>query len=212
MDANTNMDMDALHAAIVADIQAQFTDIATVEFYRTEERKGLPLPAILLDLTELENQPDIDPGTEQLAVTARFEAEIILGFRTANVQQAVRKLAGAFAAWLRKRHWTGVRTGPAEVIGCYRDDFDPELDQYVVWRVEWTQVLHLGDTVWTNDGTIPTQVLFSWVPEIGTPHEQDYVPMDIPPLYVDAAQNGVESTSAAVDQLHETINTDLPQL
>src|SRR5881392_1053749 len=128
------MDMDALHAAIVADIQAQFPDLQLVEFYRTEERKGMPLPAVLLNLTEFENEPDVDPGTEQLAVTARFEAEIIMGFRTPNVKREIRKFSAAFAAWLRLRRWTNVRTGPAQVIGCYPDDFNPELDQYEVWR------------------------------------------------------------------------------
>lgn len=187
MNANTNLDLAALHEAIVADIKAAFPALQTVEFYR-EERKGIPLPAVLLELTEMEGQPDVDPGTEQLAVAARFEAEIIMGFRTPNVKLEIRKFAGAFAAWLRLRRWTNpadpakkLPTGPAEVIGCFRDDFNPELDKYEVWRVEWSQILHLGDTVWTNEGTIPTIPLFSWVPDIGIGHEDDYSPV-LPPV------------------------------
>jgi hypothetical protein len=176
MNANTYVDLGALHDAIVEDIKAQFPDMQTVEFYRTEERKGLQLPAIILNLAEFENEPDIDPGTEQLAVTARFEAEIIMGFRTTNVKLEIRKFAAAIAAWMRKRRFTreNVHTGPAEVIGCYPDDFDPELDQYEVWRLEWAQVLHLGNSVWTNDGTIPTQVFAGYAPDIGNGHEPDY--------------------------------------
>lgn len=176
MNANTFCDLDALHAAIVEDIKAQFPDLQTVEFYRTDERKGMPLPAVILDLTEFENQPDADPGTEQLAVTARFEAEIIMGFRVPNVKREVRKFAAAFAAWMRLRRFTreNVHTGPAQVIGCYPDDFNPELDQYEVWRVEWSTVLHLGNTVWTNEGTIPTQVFLGQAPDIGAGHEDDY--------------------------------------
>lgn len=174
MDANAFLDLDALHDAIVADIKAQFPDLQTVDFYRTDERKGLPLPAVLLDLTEFEGEPDLDPGTEQLAVTARFEAEIIFGFRTPNVKREIRKFSAAFAAWLRLRRWTGISTDAAKVIGCYPDDFNPELDNYEVWRVEWSQVLYLGNNVWTNDGTIPTTVLAGYVPQIGIGHEDDY--------------------------------------
>lgn len=176
MNANTYVDLDALHDAIVADIRAQFPGLQTVEFYRTDERKGMLLPAVILNLAEFENEPDVDPGTEQLAVTARFEAEIIMGFRVPNVKREIRKFAAAFAAWMRLRRFTreNVHTGPAQVIGCYPDDFDPELDQYEVWRMEWSQVLHLGNTVWTNDGAVPTQVFTSWVPDIGNGHEADY--------------------------------------
>lgn len=178
MDANTNVDLDALHAAIVADIKAQFTTLQTVEFYRTEERKGgyagLPLPAVILDISEFDPDMEIDPGTEQLAVHARFEAEIIFGFRTPNVKMAIRKFAAAFGAWLRLRRWTGVRTGPAYVTSIARSDFNPELDQYEVWCVEWSQPVHLGDTVWTNDGSVPTQVFAGVSPDIGIGHEPDY--------------------------------------
>ncbi|QPB08622.1 hypothetical protein KB681_gp09 [Burkholderia phage Mica] len=178
MDANTDVDLDALHDAIVADIKAQFPDLQTVEFYRTEERKGglegLPLPAVILNLSEFEPDMEIDPGTQQLAVHARFEAEIIFGFRTPNVKRAIRKFSAAFAAWLRLRRWNGVRTGPAYVVSCGRSDFNPELDQYEVWCVEWTQPVHLGNTIWTNDGTVPTEVLAGWSPKIGTGHEADY--------------------------------------
>jgi hypothetical protein len=178
MDRNTNVDLDALHDAIVSDIKAAFPDLQTVEFYRTEERKGgnagLPLPAMILDLTEFEATPEIDPGTDQLAVNARFEAEIIFGFRTPNVKREIRKFSAAFAAWLRLKRWTGVRTGPAYVGSICRSDFNPELDQYEVWCVEWMQEIHLGDTVWTNDGTVPNQVLVGWSPNIGIGHESDY--------------------------------------
>ncbi|KVE36757.1 hypothetical protein, partial [Burkholderia sp. TSV86] len=169
----------ALHDAIVAEIKARFPDLQTVEFYRTEERRGgpdgLPLPAVLLDLSEFDPTPEIDPGTEQLAVNARFEAEIIFGFRKPTIKREIRKFAAAFGAWLRLRRWTGVRTGPAYVTSICRSDFNPELDQYEVWCVEWSQEIHLGNTVWTNDGSVPTQVFASVAPDIGKDHEPDYI-------------------------------------
>lgn len=184
--ANTEVDLTALHQAIEADIIAAFPQLATVGFYMETEaggRKLPPMPACFLELSEFEGANDIDPGTGQLAVTGRFAARVAIGFKTANAKIAIRTLAAGLAAWLRKRKWVNpsnsakkLPTGAAEVIGAFPDEFSPELDQCEVWRIEWTQVIHLGDG-YEDDGTLPTQILFSWAPEIGIPHEADYKPL-----------------------------------
>jgi hypothetical protein len=180
MNANTEVELGALHDAIVRDIQTAFPDLATVEFYR-DDRKNLPAPACLLDLVEFEPSPEDDPGTEQLAVLAKFEASLVLGFRTDKAKLSARKLAAAFAAWLRLRRWSHpteagkkLPTGPAVVTGCFKDDFSPELDQFEVWTVEWSQIVHLGNTVWTDEGTTPTTVMAGFSPRIGAGEESEY--------------------------------------
>lgn len=197
MNANTDIDLAVLHDAIVADIKAQFPQLITVEFYR-EDRKELPKPACLLELTEMEAQAEDDPGSEQLCVMASFEAQLIIGFRPGEdgtkSKLAIRLLAGALSAWLLKRRWntpgfTGepgtagskLPTGEALVMGAYRDDFRAlggqrvqDLEQYEVWRVEWQQRLHLGKTVWTDEGAPPAEVYSGWSPDIGTGNEDDY--------------------------------------
>lgn len=187
MNANTEVDMATLHDAIVADIKAAFPALVTVEFYR-EDRKELPKPACLLELTELEALPDDDPGTEQLAVMAKFEAELVIGFTTPQAKQSIRLLAAALSAWLRKRRWTNysgstpkLPAGECQVIGAYQDDFtvlgrdnDKGLPQYEVWRVEWQQIVHLGKTVWTDEGVVPSQVFLGQAPAVGTGKEDEY--------------------------------------
>lgn len=168
------VDFDALYVAIETQIQAAFPDLVTVEFDR-EDRTGVDAPACLLQLTEMEKCDDPDPGTEQLAMTVRFEAHLILGFRTPKVKREARKLAAAVAHFLHLKRWDGVRTGPGNVEGCYCDDFTPELDQYECWKVEWTHIVHIGDSVWTNNDAIPTRVFVGFAPNIGTGHEADYV-------------------------------------
>lgn len=178
MNANTEIDLDTLHAAIVADIQAKFPALQTVEFYRGEgenDRKTLTAPACLLDLTELEASPEDDPETEQLAVVAHFEAALVISFKTQNAKRTIRKMAAAMAAWLHKRRWDDqanpgkkLPTGPCVVVGAYRDDFsgmtqglrDVPLDQFEVWRVDWRQIVHLGESVWNeyDEGATPTDV------------------------------------------------------
>lgn len=174
---STEIDLSAVHQSIIDAIAAAFPAVATVEDYR-DDRNGLPLPAIMVELVDMEAAPDDDPGTEQLAMRTRFEARVIIGFRTANAEREIRKLAGALGAFVHQNRF-GQPIEPAEVLTITPDDFDPDLDQYVVWRVEWQQIVHLGATVWTNDGEIPTTVLFSYVPEIGLENETEYEPLEL---------------------------------
>ena len=171
MDLNDGTDLAALHQGIVDTLGAAFPGIHW-EFYR-EDRKNLPLgdgtdkPRAygLLQLAEMDSA-EADPGTEQKALMARFECELVtkgLGVPDAKLQ--VRVLAGSVAAYLQKRgRWPGALNGNIQVAGCYPDDFSPELDQYEVWRVDWVQEVWLGEGVWKNTGTLPTQVFMRYVP------------------------------------------------
>ena len=171
--AITNTTLDAVHEGIVSTIREAFPQLKTVEAYRLD-RKNLPVPACLIELTEMETGVDPDPGTEQLPVMARFEAQFVIGFRQGlkNPKLEVRKLAAAFAAFAKFQRW-GCPIGPAEIVGIYGDDFDPELDQFEVWRVEWQQIIHLGTAIVWDDGVTPTPVA-SFSPDIGIDHENDY--------------------------------------
>jgi len=174
--ADTEIDLSAVHQAILDAIAAAFPAVVTVADYR-EDRRDLPLPAILVELSDFEANPEEDPGTEQLPVLARFEARILIGFRTPNAEREIRKLAGALGVLVHQNRW-GKPVGPAELLTITPDDMDPELDQYVVWRVEWQQALHLGASVWTNEGDIPTTVLYSYEPDTGTGNEGEYEELD----------------------------------
>lgn len=169
---DTAIDLDALHDAIIASIAAAFPSLATVDAY-SEDRKQLTLPAVLINLTDLEPEPDEDPGTEQLAAMARFDAQVVIGFRTANAKREVRKLAAALAHHIYGNRW-GQPVEAARVTAIVQDDFSPELDRFEVWRIEWQQIIHIGTSIWDNDGVIPTQVLVSFAPDIGPDNEPAY--------------------------------------
>lgn len=174
MNANTEISLEELHDKIVAAIRAKFPNLQTVEFYR-EDREQLPVPACLLDMAEFEDASQ-DPGTGQLAVTMRFEADFILGFRTEHAKLSARVLAAAFSQFISQRRWPGCPVGKAQAIHAYRNDFKPELDQYEVWTVEWRQEVNLGETVW-KDTTTPTQIFIGFTPKIGKDHVADYIPV-----------------------------------
>lgn len=169
-----NISIEEIHTRIENAIKAQFPDLQVVEFYR-EERDAVPTPACLLDMPEFEDAPDDDPGTNQLAIRARFEAELLLGFRTTKAKLSARVLAAALAQFIHadlRRIVTSM--GPPSAIHAHRSDFKPELDKYEVWHVEWWQVIYLGESIWTDEGLTPTNVFVGVSPNIGTGHETDY--------------------------------------
>lgn len=177
-DALTSCDLAALHTAITDAIKTAFPALQTVEFYRIEDRTALPLPACLLEMVEADDYARPDPGSEQQALLVRFEARFIIGFRTTAAKLAVRQLATAFAAFIRAHgRWAGIggQGDTPRIIGCYPDDFDPVLDQFEVWRVEWQQELWFGDSVWNSDAIAPTTVYVGMAPNIGAEHVADYV-------------------------------------
>lgn len=181
MNANTEVDLDTLESAIVADIKAQFPSLATVEFYR-QDRLEVPTPAVLLEMVDWELSEDHNPGTEQLPVIAHFEAQIIIGFRNLPERKAkseICRLASALGAFIHNRRWntpgfTGepgtkgskLPTGPVQVVGAYPDDFqglepakkDTKLDRFEIWRLAWQQQIDLGQSVWNWVGETPTAV------------------------------------------------------
>jgi hypothetical protein len=178
-DANTEVDLQAMHDAIVAAITAQFPDFKTVEFYRDDESEQIATPACLLEMTEVEPAPGDDAGTGQWPAHPRFDARIIMSARTPVARMEVRKAAVSFAAWLNLRRFPGIFTDPCQVIACEPDEFAPHLDRFQVWRIEWIMPAMFGDSAWRNDGTVP-DAWYSFAPEIGVPHEADYLPLDGP--------------------------------
>ncbi len=166
---DTEINLDSIHQSIIDAITDKFPTLQTVTDYH-DSRQPLTVPACLIELTELTAEDD-DPGTEQLALLARFEARIIIGFRTPSAKREIRKLATSLATFIQNHRW-GQPIGSATVLGCYPDEFSPELDQYEIWRVEWSQEIHFGSSVWTNEGIIPTTVMLSYPPHNG--NENDY--------------------------------------
>ena len=172
-DANTEVNIQAFHAGIRDAIAAAFPSFVRVEFYRDDETEQLPTPACLLEMVEAEPQPDRDAGTGQWPANLRFEARIIMP-RGPTARLNVRLAALSLASWLNLRRIPGHPTDEFQVIACEPDEFEPQLDRFVVWRIEWVVLAFIGESAWKNDGTIPTTVLYGFSPDIGAGNEGKY--------------------------------------
>lgn len=176
-DANTEVTLDGLHAAIKAAIVAAFPSFQTVEWYRDDEMEGMPTPACLLEMTEFDPVPDNNAGTGQFPALARIEARIIMSARKPEAKQAVRKAAVSLAAWLYLRRFPGANTDAAAIVSVQPDEFAPHVDKFATWCVEFVVPAMFGESVWENDGTVPS-AYYSFAPDIGAAHEADYVKLE----------------------------------
>lgn len=167
---DTALDLDHLFTAVEASISEAFPGFALVQAY-PEDRRHLPVPACVIEMIELE--PAENPGTEQLAAVALMQAQVIIGFREPGAKRMVAKMAAALAHHVQGKRW-GLPIEPAVITSIAPSDFDPELDNFEVWAVEWQQTVHIGQSVWDEGGVPPAHVLASWAPEVGPAHEGDY--------------------------------------
>lgn len=173
--ATDQIDLAALHTKIAEKIDAKFgASVKTIAAYSRYMDK-IEVPAITFELDTIEASDPSDIGTEQLQVDLRFSAALIYSYKAGN-KFAVRLMAANFAAFLQGQRW-GMPVTPARFIAASALDFDPDNAEYETWRVEWQHTCLLGPTAWPTGGALPTDVRASWVPNIGIPHEPDYVPI-----------------------------------
>lgn len=148
--------LDDLHNAINRGIKRAVPGLAACESY-PEFTKRLPLPGVFTELSEFE--PGDDPGTEQLALIARCEARCVIDPVDDNASLYARNLAVSVGLAVQlSRRWGLRDVGTARIVRIGEDAFRPELDSYAVWVVQWTHVIHIGQSIWTGHGITPTVV------------------------------------------------------
>lgn len=163
---------DALDT-VVAALAGKFPTFKTVAA-EDESRKELEVPALIVQFSEIEPDPDRDPHTGQFPARLRVEARIVMGHRTAKVRREVIKAAGAVATFVHNNR-LGVPWGAGVVVAVEPDEFAPVVETHDVWLIEWAHTVDLGDSYFVDDGVTPTEVLTSWSPNVGPDHEGDYL-------------------------------------
>ncbi len=141
-----------LHQKICTMLKEEIPEIQTCEVYPTIYRE-IKAPAVFVELVSLEAGKD--PGTEELALRARFEARVVVDGTVEDSSVVVRELAAEIARVVNRNTWGVENISPGEFLSAEVDDFKPELDAYLVWLVEWTHELHIGESIWSEAGIIP---------------------------------------------------------
>jgi hypothetical protein len=159
MSNNLSVNIESLHAAMLAAIQAQFPTLATVAYYPRPGEK-IETPAVLLELDSIEADSPAQTGTEQLPVLLRFAAYCVGSYHDGQ-KLAIRTLATSLMAFVNLQQW-GQPVRAASIVDARPDNFRQEGNkEYEVLRVEFTHEALLGSDVWPDTGSVPTQVFAS---------------------------------------------------
>jgi hypothetical protein len=172
MEQSWQIDVEAALDAIVSAIKAQFPEFRSV-IAEDEPSDALTVPAVLVQLSEIEPEPDSDAMTGQLACVFRIEARIVMGALSPSARIAAATAAGRLAAFVHQNRLGSMWDG-AIVLAVEPDEFAPGADQFVIWRVEWAHAGRLGDSNVPAGDDTPVQILVSHAPLIGPGNEEYY--------------------------------------
>jgi len=164
--------IEALHSAIIAHLKSEHPETVNVDAY-PKLRRQVSVPAVFIEVQDV--TPQTDKGTEQLTVSLRFAARCISGVVGADAGLSALTLAMDTALFVHQGRRFGKKVSAAKILTVDQDAFEQELLGYLVWRVEWSHEIDLGESIWTDEGVTPTQVFLGITPEIGLPHVDDYV-------------------------------------
>ena len=149
--------LDVLYQAIEQQIQQHLPGVQTVSFW-PDIQNHIPLPAVFLDIGEIESGQET--GSGQTALTLTFEARLVVDVLCADHYRQAVQLATQLAVLLRAQYW-GLPVQPAQLQRSAQDWTRPELDGYIVWLVEWTQGIYLGEEAWPWPDQPPGSLLVS---------------------------------------------------
>ncbi|MFJ3259847.1 hypothetical protein ACIPK7_06295 [Pseudomonas sp. NPDC086581] len=177
MPEDAPLTLDAFYGAVEQHIARHLPGIQQVRFW-PQVGDALALPAILLEIAEFE--PGTDLGTGQTTLECRCEARIVVAPEQPDATRQAAQLSTQLAVLLRTQTWNLEEVEPAQFQSAEQDYSRPELDNYLTWRVEWSQVLHLGaeEWPWTDEAPDGTRriLLIGLDPDTGPGNEGKYVP------------------------------------
>lgn len=168
--ADEPFSLDQLYQAVEQHLVRHLPGVQTVRAW-PNIRDSIALPAVFLELAEIE--PGTDIGTGETTLVCKFEARIIVDPIPPQHQQQAVQLVTQLAVLLRAQTW-GLEVEPAEFVQALQDWTQPALDGYTVWLVEWTQQIYVGPEEWPWPDQPPGSLLFGFNSDL----KEDFVPAE----------------------------------
>jgi hypothetical protein len=112
-------------------------------------------PAVFLEIAGY-NAGD-DPVTGELSLIANAEARVVVDSTIEDAETVCQLLACEIATVAHLNSF-GCEISPAKVTGITRDFFKPEFDMYLCWLVEWQHEVHIGNSIWLENGVLPHKI------------------------------------------------------
>lgn len=135
---------------------------------------GLRTPAVYFTLNSWE---PAEQTTGQMAVSLFCDLSIVTERTAEGVTKPdifLRSAAADISQWIEGQLFGLDGLGPAVFTGAEQDEFDPRMDEYLVWRVSFTQQASLGPDPFESTGHPLREVWLGLSPETGLQHVDDY--------------------------------------
>ncbi|MGH8045026.1 MAG: hypothetical protein ACREOX_10465 [Stenotrophomonas sp.] len=164
-------ELTTLHEAITRTLKAAMPLVLTVEAFPELDSK-VRTPALLFGLTDM--SLGTDRGEGKTALVGRFQSCILIDADRpkASLQAAI--LAAQMAASLKDQFWNlDFVTGPPEQIHAQPEAPTKELEQFVMWSVQWVQNFEVGELVWPWPDEPPGSLVFDIEPGDGPVSPED---------------------------------------
>ncbi|WP_202301541.1 hypothetical protein [Dryocola clanedunensis] len=166
------------HDAVISSVKAHLPWVLSADTYPEENiprYSGLVTPAVYFTLNNWSSQE----GNEgQLNI--ELECDFFVVVDTASTQNIskpdiyLRAAAADLTQWVNGQQFGLTQLEPAVFTTSEKDDFDPRMDDYLVWRVSFTQAAAFGtDPFATTAGPLKA-VWLGEAPDTGRRHIDDY--------------------------------------
>lgn len=164
-------ELTTLHEAITQTLKAGLPQVLCVEQF-PELGAEVNVPALLYGITDM--TLGTDRGTGKTALIGRFQGCILVEATRdkASLQAAI--LASQVTVLLRDQHWDlEFVTGPPENVHAQPEAPTLELEQFVIWSVQWTQAFEVGTLEWPWPDERPGLLVFGVEPGDGPVQPED---------------------------------------
>jgi len=135
---------------------------------------GLVTPAVYFTINSWEQAG----GNEgQLAISLSCDLFVVVdayGASTSKPEIFSRTAAADITQWVNGQQFGLEHIEPAEFISAERDEFDPRMDDYLVWRISFTQSAAFGPDPFEHTGVPLRKVWLGKSPDVGCAHVDDY--------------------------------------
>ncbi len=163
--------LTAYHDAVRQWLKDNVDWLASVEYY-PEVDTALATPCGFFAVLDWDPSDD-QPMNGQLAVDLNCELLAVLGMADEKYQLEVRNAAMALSLKIHESRF-GLSIEPAVFIGAEPDEFNPELDDYAVWAIKWTQRVEVGEDQFKPEGLTPGIVRVGYSPDVGSNNIDKY--------------------------------------
>lgn len=138
-------ELKELHDAMTTAISAAMPSVVRVEAFPDLE-KSFDLPAVFFGLTEF--RVAADNGTGQTILEGHFQACILVDPLQDDAEIKAGWIAAKLAQVLRGQYWGLDFVESPEDVVAQPDNSSPELASFIVWGVQWSQKVYVGDLEW----------------------------------------------------------------